>query len=167
MVWFMPAQTVRLFLSWCRRDKAHKEALLHELRPALRLFTDLDVEWWGDDRLMIGEEFTPAIVDRIDESDFGLLLVSTHYLVSPYIRKHELPRFAGPTADKGALPVMLDVLQPFGPEIDMGGLAELNMFSREGKSYRATTGSRRGEFANDLATEIRRRALGQNGYTAA
>ncbi|KOV79860.1 TIR domain-containing protein [Nocardia sp. NRRL S-836] len=163
----MTIQTVRIFLSWCRRDKVHKEALLHDLRPALRLFTDLRVEWWGDDRLMVGEEFTPAIVDRIDECDFGLLLTSTHYLVSPYIRKHELPRFAGPAADKGALPVMLGVLPPFGSEIDFGGLAELNMFSREGKSYSATTGPRRAEFAIDLAAEIRRRALGQNGYTAA
>jgi hypothetical protein len=163
----MAAQTIRLFLSWCHRDKRQKEALLHDLRPALRLFTDLDVEWWGDDRLMVGEEFTPAIVGRIDECDFGLLLTSAHYLVSPYIRKHELPRFAGPTADKGALPVMLDVLPAFGPEYDFGGMAELNMFSRDGKSYAATTGSRRREFATNLAAEIRRRALGQNGYTAA
>jgi hypothetical protein len=163
----MAIQKVRIFLSWCRRDKAHKEALLHDLRPVLRLFTDLDVEWWGDDRLMIGEEFTPAIVDRIDESDFGLLLVSHHYLVSPYIRQHELPRFAGPAADKGALPVMLGVLPPFGPEYDFGGLAGLNMFSRDGKSYAATTGSRRTAFATDLAAKIRLRALGQNGYTSA
>lgn len=163
----MATQTVRIFLSWCRRDKAHKDALLHELRPALRLFTDLDVEWWADDRLMIGEEFTPSIVDRIDESDFGLLLVSTHYLVSEYIRKHELARFAGPTADKGALPVMLGVVPPFGPEYDFGGLATLNMFSSEGKSFTKLNGPRRAEFATQLAAEIRRRALGQNGYTAA
>lgn len=163
----MAVKKIRIFLSWCHRDKAPKEALLHDLRPALRLLTDLDVEWWGDDRLMVGEEFTPAIVDRIDECDFGLLLISTHYLVSTYIRQHELPRFVGATADKGALPVMLGVLPTFGPQHDFGGMLKLNMFSREGKSFRTTTGPRRTEFANDLAAEIRRRALGGNGYTAA
>lgn len=160
----MATQTVRIFLSWCRRDKDSVQQLVHDLRPTLRLFTDLNVEWWQDSHLMCGEEFTPAIRDRIDEADFGLLLVSSHYLASPFIREHELPRFSGPTADRGPLPVKLTPLPPFTSAYDWGGLNELNMFSLNEKAYTETRANRRTEFTNQLAEAIRRRALNDNGY---
>ena len=90
----------RIFLSWCHQDKALKEALLRDLLPALGVFTDLDVEWWEDSHLTCGEELTAGIVDRLDEADFGLLLLSTRFFGRAFIRHHELPRFAGPRADK-------------------------------------------------------------------
>ena len=65
----------RIFLSWCHQDKALKVALLRDLLPALGVFTDLDVEWWEDSHLACGEELTSNIVDRLDETDFGLLLL--------------------------------------------------------------------------------------------
>ncbi|MGM1058675.1 TIR domain-containing protein [Saccharothrix sp. Mg75] len=160
----MAVTTVRVFLSWCHRDAKAKAALLAELLPALELFTDLRVQWWEDSHLTCGEQFAPAIFDRMDEADFGLLLVSTDYLVSSFIRKHELPRFAGPDADRGALPVRLTPLPPFGSEVDFGGLAELQMFSLEGRAFTETTGPRRKRFGIDLAASIRRRALNLNGY---
>jgi hypothetical protein len=162
----MATQTVRIFLSWCHRDKPAVHALVHDLRPTLRLFTDLKVEWWQDSHLMCGEEFTPAIRDRIDEADFGLLLVSSHYLASTFIRDHELPRFSGPDADRGPLPVKLTPLPPFSSAYDFGGLDKLNMFSLDGKAYTETRANRRTDFTNHLAEAIRRRALGMNGYSS-
>jgi len=100
----------RILLSWCHQDKALKEALLRDLLPALGVFTDLDVEWWEDSHLTCGEELTAGIIDRLDEADFGLLLLSTRYFGRRFIRRHELPRFAGPSADKGSLPVALSPL---------------------------------------------------------
>ena len=69
----------RIFLSWCHLDKALKVALLRDLLPALGVFTDLDVEWWEDSHLTCGEVLTAGIVDRLDEADFGLLLLSTRF----------------------------------------------------------------------------------------
>lgn len=160
----MATYTVRIFLSWCHRDKTAVQTLVRDLRPTLKLFTDLDVEWWQDSHLMCGEEFTPAIRDRIDEADFGLLLVSSHYLASDFIRTHELPRFAGPAADRGPLPVKLTPLPPFGPAYDFGGLDKLNMFSLDGKAFTETRANRRTDFTNQLAEALRHRALGDNGY---
>ena len=160
----MATQTVRIFLSWCRRDEDPVQQLVHDLRPTLRLFTDLKVEWWQDSHLMCGEEFTSAIHDRIDEADFGLLLISSHYLDSDFVLKHELPRFVGPTADKGALPVRLKPLLSFGAGHNFHGVNELNMFSLAGKAYTETRANRRTDFTNQLAEAIRRRALGDNGY---
>ncbi|MGH3803391.1 MAG: hypothetical protein ACRDTD_25340, partial [Pseudonocardiaceae bacterium] len=76
----------RIFASWCHQDKALKEALLRDLLPALGLFTDLDVEWWEDSHLTCGEELTAGIVDRLDEADFGLLLLSTRFFDRPFIQ---------------------------------------------------------------------------------
>jgi hypothetical protein len=155
---------VRIFLSWCHQDAALTKALLRDLLPALGLFTDLDVEWWQDSHLTCGEELLPGIVDRLDETDFGLLLLSTRYFSRPFIRKHELPRFAGPTADKGALPVALSPLPAFGEEHDLGGVERQLVFTRNDRSFAELSGADRTRFANDLAASIRRRALSLNGY---
>ena len=154
----------RIFLSWCHQDKALKEALLRDLRPALGVFTDLDVEWWEDSHLTCGEELTAGIVGRLDEADFGLLLLSTRYFGRPFIRKHELLRFAGPRADKGSLPVALSPLPAFGQEHDLGGVEGQVVFMRDGRSFAELFGARRRSFANELAAAIRRRALSLNGY---
>ncbi|GAA1272444.1 TIR domain-containing protein [Saccharothrix xinjiangensis] len=154
---------IRIFLSWCHRDAVLKTALLEELLPALR-FTDLTVEWWEDSHLTCGEEFLPSILDRLDQADFGLLLLSPKYFASSFIRERELPRFVGPGADGGALPVALSPLPAFSPEHDLGGVERTLVFTREGRSFADLSGARRTRFANDLAASIRRRALSSNGY---
>lgn len=154
----------RIFLSWCHQDKALKEALLRDLLPALGLFTDLDVEWWEDSHLTCGEELTAGIVDRLDEADFGLLLLSTPYFGRPFIRQHELSRFAGPRPDKGSLPVALSLLPDRGPHHDLGGIERQVVFTVDGRSFHELTGYRRRRFANDLASAIRKRVLSLNGY---
>ena len=156
----------QVFLSWCHQDKALKEALLRDLLPALGVFTDLDVEWWEDSHLTCGEELTASILGRLDEADFGLLLLSTRYFGRPFIRRHELPRFAGPHADKGSLPVALSPLPAFGPEHNLGGVERQLVFTRDVKSFAELSGARRTSFANDLAAAIRRRALSLTGYRA-
>jgi hypothetical protein len=156
----------QVFLSWCHQDKAPKEALLRDLLPALGVFIDLDVEWWEDSHLTCGEELTASILGRLDEADFGLLLLSTRYFGRPFIRRHELPRFAGPHADKGSLPVALSPLPAFGPEHNLGGVERQLVFTRDAKSFAELSGARRTSFANDLAAAIRRRALSLNGYRA-
>lgn len=155
---------VRIFLSWCHRDEKHREALMYDLEPALGLFTDLKVQWWEDSHLTCGERLMPGILDRLDEADFGLLLVSPHYLKSAFVRKRELPRFVGKGSDKGALPVKLTPFPTYNREHDLGGLEDLIVFDRDGKSFAETTGVRKALFANELAGSIRRRVLDQNGY---
>ena len=138
--------------------------MLADLHPALKLFTDVKIEWWQDSHLTCGEELTAGIVARLDEADFGLLLLSTRFFSRPFIREHELPRFVGPAADKGALPVALSPLPAFGPESDLGGIDQLVVFTQDGKSFGELVGVRRTRFANDLAASVRRRVLGLNGY---
>ena len=157
---------MRIFLSWYHQDARDKDALLRDLVPALGLFADLTVEWWDDSHLTCGEEFGPTIVSRIDAADYGLLLLSTRYFSRPFIREHELPRFAGPEPDKASLPVALSPLPPLDDTRDLGGVQRQLVFTRHGCSFTEQRGPDRVRFANDLAEAIRRRATTGSGYRA-
>jgi hypothetical protein len=157
-------RSVRIVLSWCHQDKRLKGLLLRDLLPALGLFRDLTVEWWEDSHLTCGEEFGPGIVTRFDEADFGLLLLSTVYFSRPFIREHELRRFAGPDADKGSLPVALGPLPASGSNRDLGGIERQQIFGLERGSYAQLSGAKRAVFANDLADAIYARVNGPIGF---
>lgn len=154
----------RIFLSWCHRDSALKDDLVGRLMPLFKVSTDVKYEWWEDSHLTCGEELNPGIIDRIDEADYGLLLVSPAYLASDFIRAHELPRFVGPHADKAALPVALTALPDFKSATDFGGLDKLAVFLHEGKNYQSSR--RKPEFAVALAKSIRGRVLDLNRFRA-
>ena len=155
---------VKLFLSWAHADEHLKKAFLADLEPALGCFSDVRFAWWEDSHLVPGETLLPGIVDRLDECDFGLLLLSGRYFGRPFIRRHELPRFAGPSADKGALPVRLAPIMDRAANPDLGGVEDLVDFARAGKSFMELDGARRRQFAIDCAAAIRRRVLGNSGY---
>jgi len=154
----------RIFLSWAHLDRKLKDRLLIDLLPALSLFQDVRIEWWEDSHLACGEDLTPAILDRVDEADYGLLLLSTRYFSRPFVQRDELPRFAGPGADKGSLPVVLSPLPGFGPEWNLHGVERQVVFTHDGRSFADLAGAKRIVFANQLAAAIRRRLLGLNGY---
>lgn len=159
--------TVRIFLSWCHGDRALVAPLLERLLPALAMLGDVAVRWWEDNRLTCGEELLPGIVDRLDEADYGLLLLSPRYFGRPFVREHELPRFAGPAADRGALPVLLAPLPGFGPGWNLRGVERQLVFTRDGRSFAdQRREADRIRFANDLAGAVRRRVLGGNRYRA-
>jgi hypothetical protein len=155
---------VRLFLSWAHADRSLKDALLVDLLPALGSFRDVRFAWWEDSHLTPGEELLSGIADGLDGCDFGVLLLSGRYFGRPFIRRHELPRFAGPTRDKGALPVRLAPLMERDAKPDLGGVEDMVDFAHGGTSFADVSGARRRRFANECAAAIRRRVLGGSGF---
>jgi hypothetical protein len=155
--------TVRLFLSWAHRDARAKEDLVPRLTDQLALLSGVSFEWWEDSHLQCGEELGEEIRRSIDGCDYGLLFLSPAYFRSTFIGQHELPRFIGPTADKKALPVMLTQLPAFDGTRNYRGVEKRLVFSLYGKGFTQFSGGR-DEFAEKLATEIRRRVLGLGGY---
>ena len=156
-------KTASIFLRWCHKDQALKDALVAQLEDELAILDGLTISWWQDSHLTCGERFLPEILDRLDECDYGLLLLSSAYLRSAFIAKYELPRFVGPSADKGALPVALGLLPPLDGTRTYRGIEEHQIHRLDGRSCSQLRG-RRAEFAQTLATEIRRRVLGLGGY---
>jgi hypothetical protein len=166
MVGSVAGRPKRIFLSWAHLDQRLKKALLTDLLPALGLLQDVGIEWWEDSHLTCGEELTPGILGRLDEADYGLLLLSTRYFGRAFIQRHELPRFAGTSADKGSLPVALSPLPGFGPGWNLHGIEGQAVFTLDGKSYEELSGAKRRIFANKLAESIGKRLCGENGYRA-
>jgi hypothetical protein len=88
-----------------------------------------------------------------------LLLLSPGFFSSSFILREELPRLLGPGVDK-VLPVMLKRV-PMDGSRDLHGLDARQVFTgAKGRCFTETRGPSRERFALDLATEIRRRVLG-------
>jgi hypothetical protein len=159
-----PTAPTRIFLSWAHLDGKLKVALLRDLLPALGLLRDVRIEWWEDSHLTCGEKLLPGIIDRLGETDYGLLLLSPRYFGSSFIAEHELPRFAGTGADKKALPVALSPLPGYGPGWNLRGVEHQVVFTKDGKSFAELSGAKRTIFANELAAAVQRQLFGRNGY---
>jgi hypothetical protein len=152
--------TAKLFLSWARCDRRLKEELIRRLTPHLAILRGVRIEWWEDSLLAIGEEFQPAIKDELGRCHYGVLLLSPDYFTRPFILEHELPRFAGPAADKRALPVALRSLQLDGSR-ELHGIERQVIFQYGQKAFSELAGdAKRDAFASELATRIRLRILG-------
>lgn len=154
----------RIFLSSAHLDRRLKDALLKDLLPALGMLRDVRIEWWEDSHLACGEDLTTGIVDRLDEADYGLLLLSSRYFGSSFIQRYELPWFAGTGAVTGSLPVVLSPLPGFGSDWNLHGLERQVVFTQNGKSFAELSAAKRTIFANQLAAAVQRRLLGSNGY---
>jgi len=147
-----------LFLSWSHRDLALKDDLVSRLTPSLSILRGVRIGWWEDSHLLLGDDFRTAIVGELGGCDYGVLLLSPSYVASAFITTYELPRFTGPAADRGALPVALRPL-PLDGSRELQGIEQQLIFRHRGKAFSELSGAARDAFASELATQIRRRIL--------
>lgn len=166
----MAGRIVRsLFLSWCHTDRAAKDALIEPLLTNLRILGGVELRWWEDSHINIGEDWRGRIVARLSECDYGVLLLSPGFFASEFITDHELPAFVGPGAVKGAgragragkaLPVGLKRF-PLDGTRTLHGVDRHQIFTLgpSGRFFSETRGADRERFALDLATAIQNRIL--------
>ncbi|MGE3541775.1 MAG: toll/interleukin-1 receptor domain-containing protein [Candidatus Tectimicrobiota bacterium] len=77
-----------VFLSYSHLNKKYRE----ELCRVLETVPGIDAVLWFDERaLTIGDKFHPEILRAMEESRMGVLLLSTDFFRSTYIKQHELP----------------------------------------------------------------------------
>ena len=150
----------RLFLSWAHTDRAAKDALVGPLTDNLRILRGVRFTWWEDSHLLIGDQWRRALLARLAACDYGVLLLSPAFFASDFIRAHELPRFVGEGADKGALPVGLERF-PLDGSRELHGVDRHQIFTApgSGKFFTQTRGHAGRQFAQDLATAIRNRVV--------
>lgn len=79
----------RVFISYSHKDDAAKDQLVLKLKV---LQTAGLVEYWLDRDLTAGEEWNRGIIEKLEEMDVFVLLVSDHSLTSDYINRVEITR---------------------------------------------------------------------------
>jgi len=152
-----------LFLSWCHTDLEAKDALVRPLMDQLRILSGVELRWWEDTHIKIGEQWRRQIMARLGECDYGVLLLSPAFLASDFITTYELPAFVGRRAAKGALPVGLKRV-PLDGSRTLHGVDRHQMFTLgpAGRFFTETRGAGRERFVSDLAGAIRKRILGDS-----
>ncbi len=77
----------KVFVSYSHEDEKFRS----ELEVQLTILQNKGyLEWWTDQRLVPGDEWEKAILDSLRQSDIILLLVSSHFLASPFCWAVEL-----------------------------------------------------------------------------
>ena len=79
----------KVFVSYSHLD----EKFRNELDIQLKILEKKNyLEWWSDQRLIPGDEWEQAILDKLETSDIILLLVSSHFLASDFCWNIELTK---------------------------------------------------------------------------
>ena len=77
-------QAVKIFFSYSRKDKEHRESLDNHLAP---LWQSGTIERWYDGEIEAGQDFDAVIVNKLKTSDVILLMISSDYIASDYCQK--------------------------------------------------------------------------------
>jgi len=75
------------FISYSHKDYTMRDGLLRHLAPA-----ETHACFWADRSITAGEKWSREIEAHIDSAQVFILLVSSHFNVSQYIRDTEWPR---------------------------------------------------------------------------
>ena len=146
--------TVNMFISYAHVDSAIKNTFFAEISARLRTSKEFCFSFSSDRDILVGDNWDKEIKEMIKRCDFGLLLLSTNFLVSEYITTEELLRLS-----HKCLPVALKFLDV--AKQDLKGIGVKQIFFYNGKSYNELKQNNRDRYINDLAIQIENRVRKQ------
>jgi hypothetical protein len=138
----------KYFVSYAHKDKEHVDQLLALLKTQLKIVKNAQFSGWDD-------EITAAI----NESDFGILMLSPNFFASDFIVEEELTHFLlqnnGKTQIlKSVVPVGLKPINLDGSR-DLKGVENVQLFlDQNGRWFNQTKGHIKDAFAEQLANQI-------------
>ncbi|MBV6500171.1 MAG: hypothetical protein CJBNEKGG_02641 [Prosthecobacter sp.] len=145
----------RIFVSFAVADRDLVTEFMDLLQANLPLRCGKPVLLWRFDErggILPGEDNEAVICSRMNESRFGLLLLSPKYLQSKFIERVELPHFVGPGARAHPIPVALCDFTPGRDRHEE--FDKLNVFQHQDKNFRETSKPKRGAFIKALCEHI-------------
>lgn len=151
----------RYFLSYAHQDQMLADKFDIEFTAALNVIPNYRFQKWRDiEALLPGERWFEEIQSGLADSDFGVLLVSNHFLNSEFIRSQELPRYV-PDQKNGMAPKGGKFCIPVGlREVVNSDVLNAHLGSRQVYLYRQSrwfgdcSVAQRGHFVNTLVNQL-------------
>jgi len=116
-----------------------------------------EYSFWQDQDISVGDDWDRSIKDAINNTDFGLLLVSPAFLGSQYIKENELPCYLE-SGGKRCFPLML--AQVDFKRQDLKGLQEKQIYRldspdfKQPRAFNDLKPRRKEQFARELFARI-------------
>ncbi len=97
----------KIFISYSHQDKHWLDRVLTNLR--VLTFEGVDINVWSDTRIKAGSKWKDEIEKELDMAYIVVVLVSTSFLASEFVRQNELPPLLKNAMEKGTkiLPLIL------------------------------------------------------------
>ncbi len=112
------------FVSYAHKDELDMIALVEPLSVALRVNRIKKARLWDDRQLLVGLNYWVQLAERLEESDFGYMLLSRNFLASEVCSQTELKHFL--EEHKQIIPVALGHIN--FDEMDLGELQHIQCF---------------------------------------
>lgn len=96
----------KVFISYSHEDKSYLKDIHRHFKP----FLD-KINYWDDSKIEPGQKWKEEIEKALKETKVGILLVSTDFLGSDFIRDKEIPELLE-TAEKEGGVVLIVILKP-------------------------------------------------------
>jgi hypothetical protein len=131
---------LRIFISYSHRDEEFKEELITILAGLVRQKV---IDSWQDRRITAGDDWFNEICKAMENCDIAVLLISSHFIASPFIQQIELTRLFQRRLEEG-LRVVPIIVRPCLWQSEPA-IKKLQVLPKDGKpviSYSQNNGER-------------------------
>ena len=146
-------QRIELFLSYAHKDNSVKQRFSDELKARLAISRHFQFVLSSDNDLLCGDTWHDELLKRLGLCDYGVLLLSNHFLASTYIQEHEIPLLQDKCFPVALKPIDIDNLETHG--LDQRQI----FFFEQAKPFQKVSGANQGQFINDFVEEIEKSIL--------
>ena len=149
----------KYFVSYAHEDKKQVDQLLALLKTQLKIVKHAQFSGWDDRKIVLGEDWKNKITEAMNDSDFGILMLSPAFFSSDFIVEEELTHYLlqnnGNTQIlKSIVPVGIKPINLDGSR-DLKGVEKVQIFlDKNGRWFYQTRGHVKDAFAEQLTNQI-------------
>lgn len=96
----------KVFISYSHQDKYFLKDVQRHFKPFLN-----KINYWDDSKIEPGQKWKDEIQKALKETKVGILLISTVFLGSDFIRNREIPELLNSAEKEGAV-ILIIILKP-------------------------------------------------------
>jgi len=139
-----------IFISYSHKDKNEKKKVEEHLSIFKKYSNTLTT--WSDTELKCGDDINPEIIKAINKADAAILIISTNFLNSDFIRIEEIPRLLR-RREKAGMPIFPFVVKTCNWHIVLP-ISRLLARPYDGKALNSFKGDNKERILAEFAKEV-------------